>query len=62
MSNRLPLRDRLRDHPLMAGPEEIPWRPDCGASLDFCECNTALNYEEEKGKVDPARPLLWRAS
>ena len=43
MSNRLPLKDRLRDHPLMAEPEEIPWCEDCGASMEFCECNAALD-------------------
>jgi hypothetical protein len=26
MANRLPLKDRLRDHPLMAEPEEITCR------------------------------------
>jgi hypothetical protein len=33
-------------------PEEDEWCPDCGASLEFCECNTALNFEEEKDALD----------
>lgn len=32
-------------------PQEIPWCEDCGASLEFCECNTALNFEEEGEEV-----------
>lgn len=48
MTNRLPIRDRLRDHPLMAEPEEIPWCEDCGSSREFCCCDEALNYESEE--------------
>ena len=48
MSNRLPLKDRLRDHPLMAAPDEIPWCEDCGASLKFCSCPYNEPYEEEE--------------
>ena len=47
MTNRLPLKDRMRDHPMFAEPEEEPWCEDCGASEPFCECNAALNFEEE---------------
>jgi len=39
---------RLRTFRKRVEPEEIPWCEDCGATLEFCECNTALNYEEEK--------------
>jgi hypothetical protein len=32
-------------------PEEEPFCEDCGASLEFCECNTALNFEPEEEEV-----------
>jgi len=32
-------------------PEEEAWCPDCGASPGFCECNTALNFEEEEEEI-----------
>ena len=32
-------------------PEEIPWCEDCGASMEFCSCNEALNYESEEEEV-----------
>jgi hypothetical protein len=28
-------------------PSEIPWCEDCGASLEFCECNKGNYWEEE---------------
>jgi hypothetical protein len=37
---------------MTAEPEEIPWCEDCGASIEFCECNTALNFEEEEDALD----------
>lgn len=32
-------------------PEEEAWCEDCGASIPFCDCNNALNYEAEEEEI-----------
>ena len=42
----------MKDHQLMAEPEEVPWCEDCGASMEFCSCNEPLDYQTDEEREE----------
>jgi len=45
-------RSYMKDHQLMAEPEEVPWCEDCGASMEFCSCNEPLDYQTDEEREE----------